>query len=77
MRQSQFWTPIDKAAAFCDAFREKSRKCGLPRRLCDVGIPEDVLPMLARDAMKQTRSLPNNPRAMSEAGAHEIYRLAW
>jgi len=36
-----------------------------------------VLPMLARDAMKQTRLLPNNPRVVTEADALEIYRLAW
>ena len=67
----------ERAAAFSDALQALSRKCGLPQRLRDVGVPGDVLPMLARDAMKQTRLLPNNPRAVTEADALEIYRLAW
>ena len=67
----------ERAAAFADALQELSRKCGLPQRLRDVGVPKDVLPMLARDAMKQTRLLPNNPRVVTEAEALEIYRLAW
>ena len=67
----------ERAAGFCDALQALSRKCGLPQRLRDVGVPEDVLPMLARDAMKQTRLLPNNPRVVTEADALEIYRLAW
>jgi alcohol dehydrogenase class IV len=67
----------ERAAAFCDALQELSRKCGLPQRLRDVKVPEDVLPTLARDAMKQTRLLPNNPRPVAEADALDIYRRAW
>jgi alcohol dehydrogenase class IV len=66
-----------RAAAFCDALQELSLSCGLPQRLRDVGVPEDVLPRLARDAMNQTRLLPNNPRVVSESDALEIYRRAW
>jgi len=66
-----------RAAGFCDALQELSRKCGLPQRLRDVGAPESALPMLARDAMNQTRLLPNNPRPVTEADALEIYRKAW
>ena len=36
----------------------------------------DVLPMLAADAMKQTRLLVNNPRPLQEADALAIYREA-
>ena len=66
-----------RAEAFCDALQELSRKCGLPPRLRDAGVPADVLPALARDAMKQTRLLPNNPRPVTEADALEIYRRAF
>jgi alcohol dehydrogenase class IV len=66
-----------RAEAFCDALQDLSRKCGLPQRLRDVDVPEAVLPKLARDAMNQTRLLPNNPRPVSEADALAIYRLAW
>ena len=67
----------ERAEAFCDALQDLSRKCGLPQRLRDVSVPEAVLPTLARDAIKQTRLLPNNPRPVTEADALEIYRRAW
>src|SRR5271165_2378016 len=66
----------ERAEAFCDALEDMSRKCGLPHRLRDANVPEDVLPALARAAMKQTRLLPNNPRPVTEADALEIYRRA-
>ena len=66
-----------RAAAFCDALQNLSRRCGLPQRLRDAGVPEDVLPRLARDAMNQKRLLVNNPRPLTEADALEIYRRAW
>ncbi len=66
-----------RAEGFCDALQELSRKCGLPQRLRDVEVPETVLPRLARDAMNQTRLLPNNPRPVSEADALAIYQRAW
>jgi alcohol dehydrogenase class IV len=67
----------ERAAAFCDALQDLSRKCSLPQRLRDAKVPEDVLPTLARDAMNQTRLLPNNPRLVTEADALDIYRRAW
>ncbi len=66
-----------RAEAFCDAFSALSLRCGLPARLRDLDVPEAVLPRLARDAMNQTRLLPNNPRPVTEADALEIYRRAW
>ena len=66
-----------RAAAFAEALADLSRRCGLPQRLRDVGIPEDALPRLAADAMNQTRLLVNNPRALDEADALGIYRAAW
>ena len=66
-----------RAEAFCDALQDLSRRCGLPQRLRDAGVPEGSLPRLARDAMNQTRLLPNNPRPVTEADALEIYARAW
>ncbi|MGL4323615.1 MAG: iron-containing alcohol dehydrogenase [Beijerinckiaceae bacterium] len=54
-----------------------AQEIGLPLRLRDVDIPEHALPMLAADAMKQTRLLVNNPRPVQEADALAIYRAAW
>lgn len=67
--------------ATCHAFVERlaglSAKLGLPTRLRDVAIPETALAGMARDAMKQTRLLVNNPREVAEADALAIYKAAW
>jgi alcohol dehydrogenase class IV len=48
-----------------------------PRRLRDVGVPHDALPLLAADAMKQTRLLVNNPVPVDEAAALTMYEQAY
>ena len=65
------------ADAFIFRLAALSADIGIPGNLRAAGIPEDALPMLARDAMKQTRLLVNNPRAVSEAEALDIYRRAF
>jgi alcohol dehydrogenase len=50
---------------------------GLPATLAQANIPESDLPMLASDAMFQQRLLINNPRAVDEATALQLYREAW
>ncbi|HRJ69911.1 MAG TPA: iron-containing alcohol dehydrogenase [Beijerinckiaceae bacterium] len=62
---------------FVEALADLSRELQVPQRLRDVRIPESALPLLARDAMKQTRLLVNNPRAMNEAEALAIYAAAF
>jgi alcohol dehydrogenase class IV len=49
----------------------------VPRRLRDVGIPENALPGLAEAAMKVTRLLANNPRKISLEDAIAIYKSAY
>lgn len=66
-----------RAQAFCDSLFQLSLRCGLLLRLRDHGVPQDMLPRLAGDAMKQTRLLVNNPREVTLADALEIYRAAW
>ena len=68
---------VTGAGAFVEALAALSARCGLPQRLREVGVPEDVLPTLAREAMNQTRLLPNNPREVRQADALAIYRAAW
>lgn len=67
----------NRATAFIDALASLSARLGLPPRLRDVGIPQDALPRMAQDAMKQTRLLVNNPRPVTEADALAIYEKAW
>lgn len=50
---------------------------GLPNTLKKMDIPENDLPTLASDAMKQQRLLVNNPRELNEADALTIYQSAY
>jgi alcohol dehydrogenase class IV len=65
------------ASAFIGAMQDLSQACGLQQHLREVGIGQDDLPLLARDAMNQTRLLVNNPRALSEQDALAIYEAAF
>lgn len=65
------------ADAFVESLAALCAKVGLQPRLRDVGIPQDALPMLAEDAMKQTRLLVNNPRPLTLDDARAIYEAAW
>ncbi|WP_134500107.1 iron-containing alcohol dehydrogenase [Microvirga pakistanensis] len=65
------------ADAFVEALAALCMRVGLQPRLRDVGIPQDALPLLAEDAMKQTRLLVNNPRPVSLDDARAIYEAAW
>ncbi|WP_415183190.1 iron-containing alcohol dehydrogenase [Phaeovulum sp.] len=67
----------DAAFVFADALAALSHRCGLPQRLRDVGIGQDALAAMAADAMKQTRLLVNNPRALTLDDALGIYQAAW
>jgi alcohol dehydrogenase class IV len=49
---------------------------GIERRLSQVGISHNHLPMLAAEAMDQQRLLVNNPRPVTEADALAIYQQA-
>ncbi|HEY8564139.1 MAG TPA: iron-containing alcohol dehydrogenase [Beijerinckiaceae bacterium] len=67
----------DGAVRLADELAALARDLGLEPRLRDVGIPQDALPLLAEDAMKQTRLLVNNPRPVTLADARAIYEAAW
>ena len=67
----------DAAVKFVEGMAALSRACGLQQNLRDMGVKKEALPMLARDAMNQTRLLVNNPRPVDEAAALKIYEAAW
>ena len=46
-------------------------------RLRDVGISESDIELLATEAMKQTRLLPNNPREVLLEDARALYEQAY
>ncbi|HEV2594783.1 MAG TPA: alcohol dehydrogenase, partial [Sphingomicrobium sp.] len=57
-----------------DALAQNS---GLALRLRDHGVALDEAPALAREAMKQTRLLVNNPCEISVDDARRLYEAAW
>jgi len=64
-------------AEFIDKLEDLSKKLGLPQKLREVDIPKDACEKMAKDAMKQTRLLVNNPRKLTETDALNIYQSAW
>ena len=64
-------------AEFIDKLESLSKKLGLPQKLREVDIPKNACEKMAKDAMKQTRLLVNNPREVTETDALNIYQSAW
>lgn len=62
---------------FIDHFNNHLQRSGLPLKLAQLDIPEHILMILAEDAMKQTRLLQNNPRAMTVEDALQIYQAIY
>ncbi|MBL4750762.1 MAG: iron-containing alcohol dehydrogenase [Amylibacter sp.] len=57
-------------------FKNLGPELGMKSSLRDVGVNHNDLPMLAEDAMKQSRLLVNNPREMTYDAALAIYTAA-
>ena len=67
----------DISSKFIENLSKLSSNLGLEQRLRDVGIPENACESMAKDAMKQTRLLINNPKEITENDAYDIYKSAW
>ena len=71
-------TPVESMGMeMADCLAGLAEDLGLETRLRDVGVSHNQIPMLAEDAMKQTRLLVNNPRKMTYEAALKIYREAY
>jgi alcohol dehydrogenase class IV len=66
-----------RAESFVEALVQLGGDLKIPKTLREVKISEEALPMLAREAMKQTRLLVNNPRPVTEQDALAIYLAAY
>ena len=66
-----------RCATLIDGLDQLVQASGLKPRLRDHGVPETDIPMLAREAMKQTRLLVNNPCPIEEEDARRLYEAAW
>lgn len=71
------WGTQARAARLIQRLDELAVGTGLALRLRDHGIRFDEAPLLAREAMKQTRLLVNNPVEIGEADARRLYEAAW
>jgi alcohol dehydrogenase class IV len=56
---------------------ELSRACGVPQSLSALEIPREAIPGMAKAAMQVTRLLKNNPRAIAQVDAEQIYTAAF
>ena len=65
-----------KLDGMVNGFMALGPELGMQSRLTEVGVNHNNLPMLAEDAMKQTRLLVNNPREMTYEAALSIYEKA-
>lgn len=66
-----------RAALLIERLDELAKSSGLALRLRDHGVSFEEAPILAREAMKQTRLLVNNPCEISESDAQRLYEAAW
>jgi alcohol dehydrogenase len=71
--------PNDVATALQGIARVRSliKDCGLPAGLGEAGLTRECIPQMAKEAMKITRLLKNNPRTITEQDAIEIYNAAF
>ncbi|MDE6176757.1 MAG: iron-containing alcohol dehydrogenase, partial [Paramuribaculum sp.] len=63
----------EAAHAAVEAVEALSRRVGIPERLSDVGISEEDIPALARQALEDVCT-PGNPRDVTLAEIEELYR---
>ena len=66
-----------RAALLIERLDDLARNSGIALRLRDHGVAFDEAPVLAREAMKQTRLLVNNPCEITESDAQRLYEAAW
>ena len=64
----------ERASTFIQMLDEMIEEVEIPRRLSELDINEQDLPILAKDAMLQQRLLVNNPVEITEMRALEIYQ---
>jgi alcohol dehydrogenase class IV len=66
-----------RAAVLIERLDELAHRSGLALRLRDHGIAFEEAPLLAKEAMRQTRLLVNNPCEITENDAKRLYEAAW
>lgn len=62
---------------FIDHFNNHLMQSGLTLKLNQLNVPEDMLQVMAEDAMQQSRLLQNNPRELKVEDAYQIYQAIY
>ena len=62
---------------FIDRLENLSSLLNIPSKLRELDIPKEACVKMAKESMKQTRLLVNNPREVTEEDAFNIYTAAW
>ena len=62
---------------FIKRLENLSSLLNIPSKLRDIDIPKEACAKMAKESMKQTRLLVNNPREVTEEDAFNIYNAAW
>ena len=62
---------------FIERLENLSSLLNIPTKLRELDIPKEACDKMAKESMKQTRLLVNNPREVSEEDAFNIYSAAW
>jgi alcohol dehydrogenase class IV len=68
---------LETAAAGVRAVRELISRCGLAKRLRDLGVPADAVGRMAESALKVTRLLVNNLRPLGRGDIETIYQKVY
>lgn len=68
---------VETAKQGIEKIKSIMNDCNFPLKLSGVGVTEDSIPQMAKDAMKIQRLLKNNPRLITEEDAIEIYKAAF
>jgi alcohol dehydrogenase class IV len=66
-----------RAERAVEAVRELAVDAGLPTRLCDVGVTEEMIPGMAYNAYNIDLNWRTNPRTVTEAVMEQLYRDAF
>ena len=66
-----------RASLLIEKLQALTTTLGLPSGLSSVGIPAEVIPKLAEEAMLQQRLLGNNPRPVTRMDAERIYQASY
>jgi alcohol dehydrogenase class IV len=69
--------PVREAAqSAVDAVRQLAEDIGVPKSLRELGVPQDALEVMARDAMEQGVAV-TNPRTVTEQDCVDLYRQVY